>query len=335
MSVTYGFYDSLNGDRKYSAIQMSSIFDGIILDGIFASIGTAFAVKAGGGLVVNVGIGRAWFNHTWTYNDSILPLIAPDSELLLDRIDAVVIEVDGTDSVRENSIKFVTGTPASSPVRPTMVHEGKVHQYPLCYIYRSYGSTEITQAEITNMIGTEECPFITGILKTVSLNELLGQWQSQLDQFVKNRSNDVDAWIAAQETEFTEWFNQMKSDLSSEQALLDQWIQNEQTDFLTWYNTMKNQLGADAAGNLQLQIDKEKINQILISGFVEGSKVFSDDGTVITTTTSDGRKLIKTFTNEFSTVTTVLKSSAGADVAKSVKTFNSDGTLIETVVVYY
>ena len=40
MSVTYGFYNSLNGDRKYDSAQISSIFDGLIVDGIFASIGT-------------------------------------------------------------------------------------------------------------------------------------------------------------------------------------------------------------------------------------------------------------------------------------------------------
>ena len=110
MSVTYGFYDSLNGDRKYSALQMSSLFDGLIIDGVFASIGTAFAVKATTGQTLNVGIGKAWFNHTWTLNDSILPLEAPDSETLLNRIDAVVIEVDSTDSVRANSIKITKAT---------------------------------------------------------------------------------------------------------------------------------------------------------------------------------------------------------------------------------
>ena len=95
MSVSSGFFNSLNGDRKYNAAQMSAIFDGLIIDGVFASIGTAFAVKAAGGLTVNVGIGKAWFDHTWTVNDSILPMTAPEAEVLLDRIDAVVLEVNG------------------------------------------------------------------------------------------------------------------------------------------------------------------------------------------------------------------------------------------------
>lgn len=116
MSVTCGFYNSLNGDRKYDAMQISSIFDGLIIDGVFASIGTAFAVKAAGGLTLNIGIGKAWFNHSWTLNDSILPMEASESEVLLDRIDAVVLEVNGMESVRDNTIKIVKGTPSSAPV---------------------------------------------------------------------------------------------------------------------------------------------------------------------------------------------------------------------------
>ena len=211
MSVTYGFYNSLNGDRKYNAEQVSSLFDGLIIDGVFASIGTAFAVKATTGITVNVGIGKAWFNHTWTLNDSILPLEAPEAEVLLDRIDAVVLEVDATESVRANSIKFVKGAPSSAPSNPTLTNEGTVHQYPLCYIYRKFGSSAITQADITNMVGTESTPFVTAMLQTISLDELLGQWQSELDQFVDARQDEVDQWIASEESDFTEWFDQMKA----------------------------------------------------------------------------------------------------------------------------
>lgn len=309
MSVSSGFFNSLNGDRKYNAAQMSAIFDGLIIDGVFASIGTAFAVKAAGGLTVNVGIGKAWFDHTWTVNDSILPMTAPEAEVLLDRIDAVVLEVNGMESVRNNTIKFVKGNPSSAPSRPTLTNEGNVHQYPLCYIYRKYGTAVINQADITPMVGTESTPFVTGILQTISLDELLGKWQDELDRFTDARSKEVDDWI-------------------------DQWIASEQADFLAWYNQMKDQLSGDVAGNLQLEIDKEEVKRILLVGFEDGTKEFSDDGTVITSTASDGRTLTKTFSDGFLTMTNVLKSAAGAEVARAVKTFDSDGKLISTVVTY-
>lgn len=334
MSVSSGFFNSLNGDRKYNAAQMSAIFDGLIIDGVFASIGTAFAVKAAGGLTVNVGIGKAWFDHTWTVNDSILPMTAPEAEVLLDRIDAVVLEVNGMESVRENTIKFVKGNPSSAPSRPTLTNEGNVHQYPLCYIYRKYGTAVINQADITPMVGTESTPFVTGILQTISLDELLGKWQDELDRFTDARSKEVDDWIAQEESDFTAWFNKMKADLQQEQTVLDQWIASEQADFLAWYNQMKDQLSGDVAGNLQLENDKEEVKRILLVGFEDGTKEFSDDGTVITSTASDGRTLTKTFSDGFLTMTNVLKSAAGAEVARAVKTFDSDGKLISTVVTY-
>ena len=334
MSVSSGFFNSLNGDRKYNAAQMSAIFDGLIIDGVFASIGTAFAVKAAGGLTVNVGIGKAWFDHTWTVNDSILPVTAPEAEVLLDRIDAVVLEVNGMESVRENTIKFVKGNPSSAPSRPTLTNEGNVHQYPLCYIYRKYGTAVINQADITPMVGTESTPFVTGILQTISLDELLGKWQDELDRFTDARSQEVDDWIAQEESDFTTWFNNMKADLQQEQAVLDQWIASEQADFLAWYNQMKDQLSGDVAGNLQLEIDKEEVKRILLVGFEDGTKEFSDDGSTITSTASDGRTLTKTFSDGFLTMTNVLKSAAGAEVARAVKTFDSDGKLISTVVTY-
>lgn len=334
MSVSSGFFNSLNGDRKYNAAQMSAIFDGLIIDGVFASIGTAFAVKAAGGLTVNVGIGKAWFDHTWTVNDSILPMTAPEAEVLLDRIDAVVLEVNGMESVRENTIKFVKGNPSSAPSRPTLTNEENVHQYPLCYIYRKYGTAVINQADITPMVGTESTPFVTGILQTISLDELLGKWQDELDRFTDARSQEVDDWIAQEESDFTTWFNNMKADLQQEQAVLDQWIASEQADFLAWYNQMKDQLSGDVAGNLQLEIDKEEVKRILLVGFEDGTKEFSDDGSTITSTASDGRTLTKTFSDGFLTMTNVLKSAAGAEVARAVKTFDSDGKLISTVVTY-
>lgn len=334
MSVSSGFFNSLNGDRKYNAAQMSAIFDGLIIDGVFASIGTAFAVKAAGGLTVNVGIGKAWFDHTWTVNDSILPMTAPEAEVLLDRIDAVVLEVNGMESIRNNTIKFVKGNPSSAPSRPTLTNEGNVHQYPLCYIYRKYGTAVINQADITPMVGTESTPFVTGILQTISLDELLGKWQDELDRFTDARSKEVDDWIAQEESDFTAWFNKMKADLQQEQTVLDQWIASEQADFLAWYNQMKDQLSGDVAGNLQLEIDKEEVKRILLVGFEDGTKEFSDDGTVITSTASDGRTLTKTFSDGFLTMTNVLKSAAGAEVARAVKTFDSNGKLISTVVTY-
>ena len=183
MSVTFGFYNSKEGDRRYDAIQMSSIFDGIIQDGILQHVGTAMVVKESEAMIINVGVGRAWFNHTWTLNDALLPLVVPQSEILLNRYDAVVLEVDSREAVRANDIKIIKGTPASNPTKPTMVKTNDRWQYPLAYIYVGAGVTSIRQANITNCVGTSECPFVTAPLDKVEIDDLIAQWQDQWTEF--------------------------------------------------------------------------------------------------------------------------------------------------------
>lgn len=149
-------------------MDISRLFDGLIKDGVFMSIGSAFIVEASSERVVNVGIGRAWFNNTWIYNDAILPLRLSECDILLNRIDAVVIEVNTNDNVRKNDVKIVKGEEASEPQRPVLSKENNCYQYPLAYIYVAGTADGITQANITNMVGTSECPFVTGIMQSMN-----------------------------------------------------------------------------------------------------------------------------------------------------------------------
>lgn len=195
MAITYGFYNSMNGDRKYNALQMSSIFDGVIRDGVFQSIGGYLATKPGEGMQVIVSPGKAWFDHTWTVNDADLPLEIAQSDLTLSRYDAVVLETDATKSVRENSIKVLKGTPASDPQKPSLTNEGDVHQHPLAYILVPGGSSSIQVQNIDIMVGKAECPFVTSILESVSIDVLLAKWEGEFrvwfDELQNQMAGDV------------------------------------------------------------------------------------------------------------------------------------------------
>lgn len=330
-SVTCGFFNSL-GDRKYDAMQMSRLFDGIINDGVFASIGTCLVVKAGSGTTVNVGAGKCWFNHTWTENDTILPVDCGEAEVLLDRIDAIVVEVNSNESVRDNFIKVIKGNPASKPVRPVMSRSDGVYQYALCYIYRAAGANEITEADITNVVGTDETPFITSLMQVVSLDQLLGQWQAELDAFVaseKNRATtEIDSFIETNETDFEEWYSQMKTLMNDAVSEVNTWTANQKNTILAWFEGIKGQLSGDSAANLQIQLDESGIQNILMNGLPDGTKTFSDDGTVITTVDSAGRRLVKTFSSDFSLCNITLYSAEGGELGTLVKEFSSDGLTI-------
>ena len=198
MALSCGFFNSLNGDRKYDAVQMSSIFDGIILDGIFQAIDDAFAVTVsedGSGIVV--GAGRAWFDHTWTRNDAPYPLTLEQSEVALDRIDAVVLEVDSSSAVRNNTIKIVKGTPSSSPKKPSLTNNETLHQHPLAYLTRPAGVETIAQAQIESVIGTSECPFVTGPLQVITTDSMLAQWQDEFATWFESLEDTLSGDVAA------------------------------------------------------------------------------------------------------------------------------------------
>lgn len=165
MALTYGFYNSLNGDRRYNAMQLSELIDGLITDGIFPEVGDKFQVQATSGLEISIGSGKAWFNKTWTLNDSAFLISLPAAEPLTSRIDAVVLDIDTSEVVRANSIKIISGEPGiSSPDRPSLVKGSNKNQYALCYISRSPNNNQITNADITNVIGTNETPMVKSVM---------------------------------------------------------------------------------------------------------------------------------------------------------------------------
>lgn len=196
MAVTYGFYDSLNHDRLYNAQQMSAIFDGIINDGVFMSVGNQFHTVAGTGMQVIVKSGRAWFDSTWTLNDAEYPLSIDAADVLLTRIDAVVLEVNSEVATRANTIKVVKGTPASTPSKPTLTNTATIHQHALAYVTVAKNTTAITNSMIEIVVGKTETPYVTAILQTTDITDLYNQWEDYFQTWFDNVRSTLDGDVA-------------------------------------------------------------------------------------------------------------------------------------------
>ena len=197
MAVTYGFYNSLNKDRVYNAEQMSSIFNGIITDGVFASIGGSLMPIAGTGMQVVVKTGKCWFNSTWTLNDALLPLDIPAADVSLTRIDAVVVEINSAISTRANTIKVVKGTPSANPAKPALANTETLHQYALGYVIVSAGVTSISADKIEVNVGKSTCPFITSVLQQTDITALFNQWDAEFNTWFENVKAQLSGDIAA------------------------------------------------------------------------------------------------------------------------------------------
>lgn len=340
-SVTCGFYNGHENDetpRVYDAIQFGSLFDGLISDGVFATYGDAFIVTkyeetdstattvriTDPDNAITVGSGRAWLNHTWTLNDAPLPIQCDslnNQPSSMGRYDAVVIEVNT--ETRDNSIKVITGELSDEPVFPELTNTDTIHQYPLCFIHRHWSENDknfnIRSGDIYSTIGIKwweiygnmglgrtdndisnikPCPIVLGALATIDPDKLLIEWTSRLKEFEDDRTAELDAWKYNEWAEFILWRQEQQ------QAFTD-WNEDLTTLAEDWLAGLQEQLSTNQAVNLQSQISEEVIRRILLNGFTDGTKTFSDDGSVITSVWGV-YSLVKTFTNNFNTCTTVL-----------------------------
>ena len=253
MAVTSGFFNSVNHDRLYDAEQISSMFDGIILDGIYQGLGDAFIVKPYSELncTVTVGTGRAWFDHTWTLNSTELALTLDDPNVLYDRIDAIVIDVDRRQDVRANSIKVVKGTVSEhGATKPNLIEEELHNQYPLAYVTVKAGSAAPIQAQyIENVIGQTKTPLVAGVLEHM----------------------DIGMFVQQMEAEFNEWFDRLK-DTIDENTVAD--INNKLLELQDFDDSISNSIinPEGYAASKNVKISAKSIGEFCS---IRGQKSFS------------------------------------------------------------
>lgn len=292
MAFTYGFYNSFNHDRKYDAIQFGQIFDGIIKDGVYATYKKALLVKASNNPnEVIVQPGRAWFNHTWSYNDADLPIEAPQPEVLLDRLDTLVLDINSEDETRANSIIWVQGTPTSQvPQRANLIHTVTHNQYPLCDVFRKAGTTQIYAGDIRNRIGSSDCPFVTGVLEAINIDTWLNLWNTAFDemidrdesefsnliesdtdtfsQFMTTSESRADGFITAASSEFNDFITTSEDSYTALFSRLESeattYFSDSSTAWNNWFQHYVDELSSSQAANLQAQIDA--IANIYVSG---------------------------------------------------------------------
>lgn len=224
-NLKYGFYNYVEGDadpKIYDAVDVTSLFDGIITDGVYEKYKNHMLVRPSQNeLEVIVGSGRAWFNHTWNYIDVDTPLSLADYPLTPPyvRIDAIVIDVNN--NTRENHISIVPGTSATTnPQKPTLIRESGHMQYPIAYITRRGSDSIVAQDDIdTTCLGSSLCPFAKGLLEgDITTDELIASWDAQFNSWNLAQKESFAIWRAEREEEFDAWFEAIRGQLDGDIA---------------------------------------------------------------------------------------------------------------------
>ena len=137
---------------------------------------------------VAVGAGAAWINGHKMVSDSTLLLDIEPSDVVLKRIDRIVVYLDN--DARAMGIKIKKGTADFSP-QPPMMEENELC---LAEITVDKQATQIAQMNINDTRADSlVCGWVTGLVEQLDTSSILAQIK----------------------TEFDDWFNQAKEDFKS------------------------------------------------------------------------------------------------------------------------
>ena len=241
----YGFLDAINGDRKYNSKDFSDYFDGIISDGVYASVGKAFNVSADGtGLFVNVDTGRAKILNRYVLNTSILQLdiSAPDTSNY--RYDAIIVRISLDD--RTGSIGVLTGTPSTDPQKPTPSNTETKKAYVLAYVKVPPQATAIAPENVENNRGAENCPWVAGIVDTSNIiaqhEQSLAQTRLQIDELVHNTQNELSQIKTDTQIDLNEMESELRSTIAATVGNVVGELNDEKAAFQTWFDGVQGQI---------------------------------------------------------------------------------------------
>lgn len=308
--------------------------------------GTDFAATANGDLTVSVGVGLGCIhvNDFW----AIFPVCSTpqtlrftDSDGSLDRIDAIALRLDKNANIA--GLDVITGTPAQTPQYPTMHRDDDDYDEIFLYaVYRTAGTTEITAADLIDLrLNMTYCGLMKSELDSIDTSVL----QAQLDAFIEENETSFSSWRAAQEAAFTLWKGQQETSFENWEQLQEEnfesWSENQEATFIAWVATLRDILDETTAGHLQNEIDLAEIHDILDHGFpsstttVNGSTITEIEQITEGGVTTNGRRVVttKTQSGAVKTITAVLYSAQGGEIARQVITVNGNNIAAETTII--
>ncbi len=186
-----GFFNALfvNGeyDRKYNANDYCDNLAVVISNGVLRGFADDLKVTASG-MVVTVGVGRAWINGHYYVNDTPHTFAAIPAPIGGTRYDRVFLRLNKSLSVRSVSLVYQQGTAADNPTKPAPVRDGDIYDIVLADVFVG---TNATSVQITD---------------TRSDRDVCG--------WVYSTSGD-NSFFTTLDAAFNEWFSGVKSTLSS------------------------------------------------------------------------------------------------------------------------
>lgn len=260
---------------------MAIPFEGIITEGVFANWGDAFKATVTDGSTITIGSGKAWLSKRWIQNDSVyqMPINVSNYASSTEPRTVVVcldLKVESYYRFAQFSIVEQRNYSSYTDMINTITDRAIQNTLPLFAINFTAGDSSIQQSNITNLIGTPWCPYVTAPVQTVTVDDIRNKWDAAYNSLM----NDI---------------------VGNAQTKANEAESNFEASFNTWFLTLKNQLNTNQAANLQNQITAltNQLNKFVTTGTVENPVQFYSGGNLVDFTTNMGVKI--TAVNKFAT----------------------------------
>ncbi len=141
---------------KYYAGRNSGVFE----------TGENLKVSANGGLEIRVNSGMGWLSKDYVasvafWNESVDYLMVDAGHDTYDRIDLVVVSWNFVQQEQNPRLIIRKGTPASSPVVPSLVNNSSTIEIALARINVGKGDIELSDSDIVDLRGNDTyCPMV-------------------------------------------------------------------------------------------------------------------------------------------------------------------------------
>lgn len=195
MPIHSGFFNSVNGDRKYDATWFARFFASFIGNGVFPNPSTGMQVVEGSNMQTIVKAGEGWINGYYIVNDGNYTLQHDIADGVLKRIDRVVMRLNFL--TRQIEVLIKKGAYGSTPVAPVLQRNADAHELALADVLINNGATVITQANITDQrLNSALCGIVHGVVDQVDTTTIFNQYQAWYGDFTTDKQAEFDEWIA-------------------------------------------------------------------------------------------------------------------------------------------
>lgn len=206
MAIKSGYFNSVSGDRKYNAEDMTMYFKGLVSDGVYQTVGNMLAVTPGDGLTVNLDTGRALVNMHWMENDSMVNIDLGSASVSAEQYKLIVLRCDLSENVR--SVAVTVKDSASGAV--VLKNDENIKELCLARVRIRKNASTISQSDVRDYRGSTYCPWITGLIQQVDVSKLNKEFYAYYDEQTKA----LDAWLDQQKKDFESWLSTLQSELT-------------------------------------------------------------------------------------------------------------------------